>query len=150
MCSGPRSLPSLAGALAEVAERVGTLEGHQRAAAPSTVASDASLRSGCACSDTSEATCSGSSSALVARSGAATFVKGVVAAVERDNAIEVANGAVGELSGRINGSGSLRFNGRAETAEVAINGAGTVELAHVDAEPRTHLAGAGRISVGNW
>jgi len=70
--------------------------------------------------------------------------------VNGSGSIDVADGAVGDLTGRINGSGTLRFDGRAETAEVAINGAGTVELAHVDAEPRTHLAGAGRISVGNW
>jgi len=70
--------------------------------------------------------------------------------VNGSGTIDVADGTVSDLTGHINGSGSLRFDGRAETAEVAINGAGTVALAHVDAEPRTHLAGAGRITVGNW
>lgn len=70
--------------------------------------------------------------------------------VNGSGTIVVEDGAVRDLSGRINGSGSLRFGGRAETADVAINGAGTIDLAHVDAEPRTQMAGAGRITVGNW
>lgn len=70
--------------------------------------------------------------------------------VNGSGTIDVAKGTVTDLSGSINGSGTLRFNGRAQTADVSINGAGTVSLAHVDAEPRTHLAGAGRITVGNW
>lgn len=70
--------------------------------------------------------------------------------VNGSGSITVADGAVTDLSARINGSGALRFDGRAQTADVSINGAGTVSLAHVDAEPRTHLAGAGRITVGNW
>ena len=74
----------------------------------------------------------------------------LVMTVNGSGTVDVANGAVSDLSGRINGSGSLRFDGRAETAEVSINGAGTVEIAHVEAKPRTRLAGAGRISIGNW
>lgn len=77
--------------------------------------------------------------------------KGALAmTVNGSGTVNVAGGAVSDLSGRINGSGDLRFDGRAETAEVSINGAGTVEIAHVDAQPRTRLAGAGRISIGNW
>ena len=71
-------------------------------------------------------------------------------AINGSGTIAVADGSVTNVSGRINGSGALDFDGRAETAEAAINGAGTIDLAHVDARPRTQLAGAGRITVGNW
>ncbi len=74
----------------------------------------------------------------------------LVMTVNGSGTVDVAGGVVSDLNGRISGSGALRFDGRAETADVSINGAGSVEIAHVEAKPRTRLAGAGRISIGNW
>lgn len=70
--------------------------------------------------------------------------------IQGSGSIVVEDGTVQDLVGEIQGSGTLRFGGRANTARLGINGAGTVDVAHVEREPQTRINGAGTIRVGNW
>jgi hypothetical protein len=82
------------------------------------------------------------------RLGEATGI--LTMAINGSGSIIVDGGATDAVSATINGAGSLRFDGHSKSAGISVNGAGTVDLAHVEARPVTRMAGAGSITVGNW
>ncbi len=80
----------------------------------------------------------------------AGFVGGQLdARVTGSGSIAVADAAIDDLRVGISGAGDVRICGRAETAELDLDGVGSITVDEIGQRPRVRVNGVGGVEVGN-